>query len=129
MDAPYTVRRLTEVEDSAPVLGLGEHQETRFATGDLRAEHTGVAHHRFTADTRQGFGHRHQEAEEVYVVLAGSGRMKLDDDIVELEPLDAIRVAPGVIRGFEAGPDGLDVLACGRHHEGDGELLEGWWVG
>jgi mannose-6-phosphate isomerase-like protein (cupin superfamily) len=129
MVAPYTVKRLTEVEDAAPALGLGELQETRFANGDLRAEHTGVTHHRFVAETRQRFGHRHEQAEEVYVVLAGSGRMKLDDDIIEIGALDAIRVAPTVIRAFEAGRDGLEVLAVGSHHEGDGELLEGWWDG
>lgn len=77
---------------------------------------------------RQGFAHRHEDAEEVYVVVGGSGRMKLDDDIIELEPLDAIRVAPQVTRQFEGGPDGLDVLAVGTRHEGDGEVLSGWWA-
>ena len=61
------------------------------------------------------------------MVIAGSGRVKLDDDIVELEPLDAIRVAPEVIRQFEGGPDGLQILAFGPRHERDGEILPGWW--
>jgi len=41
--------------------------------------------------------------------------------------LDAVRVSPAVTRAFEAGPDGLEVLAFGPHHEGDGELIPGWW--
>lgn len=123
----YTLKKLTDVEDSAPKFGYGDVQEARFARGDLGAEHTGVAHHRVKPGRRQGFAHRHDAAEEIYVVLAGSGRVKLDDDIVELGPLDAIRVAPGVIRRFEAGPDGLELLAVGPHHAGDGEVLPDWW--
>ena len=123
----YTLKKLTDVEDSAPKFGYGDTQEARFAQGDLDAEHTGVSHHRLKAGRRQGFAHRHENAEEIYVVLAGSGRVKLDDDIVELGPLDAIRVAPSVIRRFEAGPEGLELLAVGPHHDGDGEVLPHWW--
>ena len=125
--APYTIKRLTDVENASPAMGFGEVQETRFATGDLGAQSTGVTHHRFRPGRRQGIAHRHERAEEVYVVLAGSGRVKLDDDVVAIEPLDAIRVAPEVIRMFEAGPDGLEVLAVGAHHEGDGEVFTHWW--
>jgi mannose-6-phosphate isomerase-like protein (cupin superfamily) len=63
----------------------------------------------------------------VYVVLAGSGRVKLDDEILELESMDAIRVAPEVMRAFEAGPDGIEMLAFGTRHDGDGEVIHGWW--
>ena len=81
------------------------------------------------AGKRQPFGHKHDEAEEVYVVIAGKGRIKLDDEIVSLGPLDAIRVAPGVTRAFEAGPENdLELLAFGRRHEGDGEVIQGWWA-
>ena len=128
MAAPYTLKKLTDVEDSAPKFGFGEVQEARFANEDLEAEHTGVSHHRVKAGKRQGFAHKHEEAEEVYVVLAGSGRVKLDDEIIEIEELDAIRVRPGVIRQFEAGPDGIELLACGPLHEGDGELIHDWWT-
>jgi len=62
------------------------------------------------------------------VVLGGSGRMKLDDEVIELEPLDAVRVAPAVVRAFEAGPGGIEVLAVGARHEGDGELVHDWWT-
>jgi mannose-6-phosphate isomerase-like protein (cupin superfamily) len=126
--APYTLKKLTEVEDSAPRFGYGEVQAVRFAQGDLDAADTGVSHHRLKAGKRQPFAHRHDRAEEVYVVLSGSGRAKLDDDIVELEALDALRVAPGVIRAFEAGTDGLELLAVGPHHQGDGELIHEWWT-
>jgi mannose-6-phosphate isomerase-like protein (cupin superfamily) len=128
MADPYTLKRLTEVDDAAPGAGFGEIQEARFATGDLDAEATGVSHHRLKAGKRQPFGHRHEAAEEVYVVIAGSGRVKLDDEIVAIERLDAIRVSPGVIRAFEAGPDGLEVLAVGARHENDGEVISGWWT-
>ena len=60
-------------------------------------------------------------------MIAGTGRVKLDDEIVEITELDAIRVAPSVVRQFEAGPEGLELIAVGAHHEGDGELLPGWW--
>jgi mannose-6-phosphate isomerase-like protein (cupin superfamily) len=127
MVAPYTLKNLAELEDSAPKFGYGELQEARFANEALEAERTGLSYHRVRPGKRQGFAHRHDEAEEVYVVLRGSGRVKLDDEILELNPLDALRVAPGVTRQFEAGPEGLELLAAGASHEGDGELLPGWW--
>lgn len=128
MADPYTLKKLTDVEDSAPRFGVGEVQEARFAKDDLDAEHTGVSHHRIKARKRQAFAHRHEKAEEIYVVLAGSGRVKLDDEILEIEKLDAIRVAPGVTRQFEAGPDGLEVLALGPRHDGDGKMIQEWWT-
>ena len=127
MPKPYTVMRLTDVKDSAEEFGVGDDMEVRFAKDDLDAERTGVSHHRLKPSKRQPFGHRHEEAEEVFVVLNGSGRVKLDDEVVEVEPLDAIRVAPGVTRAFEAGPGGLEVLAVGARHDGDGEIIPGWW--
>lgn len=128
MSAPYTVMRLTEVKDSAQEFGVGEDMEARFAKDELDAEGTGVSHHRLKPGKRQPFGHKHEQAEEIYVVLGGSGRMKLDDEVIEVEPLDAIRVAPAVTRAFEAGPGGIEVLAVGARHDGDGELIHGWWA-
>ena len=87
MTAPYTRINVLHAEDSAPKLGLAEWQESRFVTSDLDAAETGVTHHRFKAGKRQGFAHRHERAEELYVVLSGSGRIKLDDDVLELRPL------------------------------------------
>jgi mannose-6-phosphate isomerase-like protein (cupin superfamily) len=124
----YTHKRLTDVEDSAPKFGLGDKQESRFAKDDLAAESVGLAYHRFTANTRQPFGHSHTEGvEEIYVVVAGSGRMGVGDDVIEVQPLDAVRVSPELVRAFEAGPDGLDVVAFGVRRDGDGELAQDWW--
>jgi mannose-6-phosphate isomerase-like protein (cupin superfamily) len=129
MAAPFTFKRLTDVEDSAPKFGFGEFQEARFANDALDAEQTGVTHYRVKPGKRQPFAHRHEHAEEVYVVLAGSGRVKLDDEILEIEPLDAIRVTPGVTRAFEAGRDGLEVLAFGPRRDDDrGEIFRDWWT-
>jgi len=121
----YTIKNLREVEDSAPKFGFDSLQEAHFAYGALEAKDTGVAFHVVKPGCRQGFAHRHDEAEEVYVVVGGSGRIKLDDEIVEITRLDAIRVEPKVARAFEAGSDGLELLAFGPRHEGDGEILQG----
>ena len=129
MAAPYTLKKLTDVEDSAAKFGFDEFQESRFATDDLEAEQTGVSYHQVKAGKRQGFAHNHEGAEEVYVVLAGSGRVKLVDEIVAVEPLDAIRVAPGVTRQFEAGSDGIELLAFGPRRDDDrGETYRDWWT-
>jgi mannose-6-phosphate isomerase-like protein (cupin superfamily) len=128
MPPAFTHRNLNEVDDSAAKFGFGETQEARFATEDYDAEQTGFSFHRIKPGKRQGFGHRHDDAEEVYVVIGGSGRLKLDDEIVAIERLDAIRVSPGVVRAFEADDDGLEVIAFGpRHRDDRGELFQGWW--
>ena len=126
-DNGYTHKSLDEVEDSAPKFGFEELQEARFAYGALDCDQVGFALERVKPGKRQGVAHTHNEAEEVYVVVSGSGRVKLDDDVVELKRLDALRVAPHVMRQFEAGPDGLELVAFGRRHEGDGEIKPGWW--
>ena len=126
--ATYTIHKLTDSEDMAPKHGLDEHAEARFVTGDLAAEQTGVSHQRLKPGKRQPFAHRHDEAEEVYVILSGSGRVKLDDAIEEVAALDAIRVSPAVTRAFEAGPDGLEWIAFGPRCKGDGEVVQGWWA-
>jgi mannose-6-phosphate isomerase-like protein (cupin superfamily) len=127
MPAPFTHTKLTDVKDSAPEFGMEDVQEARFAKGDLDAEKTGVSHHRLKPGKRTPFGHKHEDAEEVYIVISGSGLMKLDDEIIEVERLDAIRVSPEVTRAFEAGDDGIEVLAVGARHDGDGEVIPGWW--
>ena len=127
MPESYTRKNLTEVEDSAPRFGFSETQEARFASSDLELENTGISHHRVKPGRRQAFAHRHENAEEVYVVVAGSGRVKIDDEVVDIEVLDAIRVAPGAVRQFEAGDEGIEYIAVGARHEGDGETITGWW--
>ena len=124
----YTKKNLKEVSDAAVKGGFSETQEARFATGDLEAERTGVSLLAVKPGRRQAFGHKHDEAEEVYVVVSGSGRMRLDDDVIDIAELDAIRVAPEVTRKFEAGDDGLELIAFGPRHKGDGEIFPDFWV-
>ena len=124
----FTHINLRDVDDAAVTFGLSEIQEARFAGGALEAEATGVAHQVIKPGRRQAFGHRHAGAEEVYVVLSGSGRMKLDDQVVKLGPRDAIRVSATVTRCLEAGPDGLELIVFGPSHPGDGEVIAGWWA-
>ena len=88
---------------------------------------TGVSHQRVRPGRRQFFAHRHNRAEEVFVVLSGSGRVRIDDEIVDIGPRDAIRVAPASTRMFEAGPEGLELLVMGPHRAGDAELVRGFW--
>src|SRR3954452_2871594 len=96
MTPPYTLKKLSEVEDSAPRFGFAEHQEARFAAADLEAEHTGVSFHRVKPGNRQAFAHKHEQAEEVYVVIAGSGRVELVGGIPGVRALDGLGVPPPV---------------------------------
>jgi len=125
----FTIKNLREVEDVAPRFGFDSVQEARFAHGDLEAQATGLAFHRVKPNCRQAFAHRHREAEEIYVILSGAGRIKLDEEVREVGPLDAVRVSPEVARAFEAGPDGLELLAFGPRHQGDGEIVSGEFWG
>jgi mannose-6-phosphate isomerase-like protein (cupin superfamily) len=123
----YTIRNLRDVEDMAQKYGYGDISEARFPREDLELQRTGFSHQRLRANKRQAFGHRHKEAEEVYVIMNGSGRVKLDDEWVDLKPLDALHVEPGTARGFEAGPDGLEFIAFGPRVAGDAEMLREFW--
>lgn len=127
MPDPYTHMNLSEVKNMAPEFGYGELGEARFAQKALDAERTGVSHLKLKPGKRMPFGHKHDEAEEVYVIIAGSGRIKLDDEIIEVVEFDAIRIAPEVGRQVEGGPEGIEVLMVGPHYDKDGELLHGWW--
>jgi len=120
----FTKINLKEIE-----VGGTAEVETRFARKLLDSEHLGLSLFRYGPGYRSGTGHSHREQEELYVVLGGSGRMKLDDEVVELLRWDAVRVAPSTVRAFEGGPDGLEVLAIGsdRPEGGDGIRVEDWW--
>jgi mannose-6-phosphate isomerase-like protein (cupin superfamily) len=124
----YTIKNLREVEDQAPKFGFSEVQEARFPREDLESETIGLAFHIVRPGCRQAFAHRHEQAEEIYLVLSGAGRIKLGDDVIDVREMDAIRVAPQLARAFEAGPQGLELLAFGPRHAGDGEILrEQFW--
>ncbi len=123
----HTIFNLRKSEDLAAKHGFGEKQEARFAFADLDAESTGIGLIKVKPGQRQPFAHRHEEAEEIYVVLSGSGRIKLDDEVHEIGEMDAIRIAPWVVRSMAAGDDGLEVLLFGPRHEGDAETVEDDW--
>jgi mannose-6-phosphate isomerase-like protein (cupin superfamily) len=124
----FTVVNLMQIEDSAAA--RGPQVEARFARKHLESQHLGVSFFRYAAGYRNETGHRHREQEEVYVVLRGSGRIRLDDEIVELAAWDVVRVAPETVRAFEAGPEGLELLAVGsdRPEGGDGSTVADFWT-
>ncbi len=106
--------------------------EFRLATEALGLERSGLSYQRVPPGHRFPYGHTHRTQEEVYVVVRGGGRMKLDDEIVELRRWDAVRVPPGTWRGYEAGPDGLELIVIGAPSLGDArredvEGRRGWW--
>jgi mannose-6-phosphate isomerase-like protein (cupin superfamily) len=123
----YAKTNLREVKDSAAEHGLSAHQEARFPQQDLGAEQTGMNFLTVKPAQREAFAHRHRTAEEIYVVIDGTGRVKLDGEFVELAPFDVVRVSPGVARSFEAGPEGLQVLIFGPHVESDAEMVHDFW--
>jgi mannose-6-phosphate isomerase-like protein (cupin superfamily) len=131
--AAYTLVNLKQdVEDQAPNFGFAPNIEAHFAADDLQLEHSGVSYQRYAPNFRQPFGHRHKQQEEVYVIVGGSGRLKLDDEIVDLKQWDAVRIPPEITRCVEAGPEGLELLAFGAPHTGppneDVEPAPNWWT-
>jgi mannose-6-phosphate isomerase-like protein (cupin superfamily) len=127
--AGYTHLNLKEVEDQAPKFGMSPEMEARMARVPLDLENFGVSYQRLAPDYRLPFGHHHKQQEEVYVVVSGGGRAKLEDEIVELKQWDALRVPNDTVRGFEAGPEGMEVIAIGAPNTGpgDAEMTEEWW--
>jgi quercetin dioxygenase-like cupin family protein len=125
----YAITNIKEIEDSAGK--RSPEVEGRFARQHLDSRELGVSYFRYAPGFHPTRGHRHREQEELYVILDGSGRVKLDDEVLDLKPWDVVRVAPEVVRAFEAGADGLELLAVGsaRPEGGDGELVEGFWEG
>jgi uncharacterized cupin superfamily protein len=123
----YTLRNLRDAEDLAVKGGFSESQEARFPRAELGLETLGLSYQVVKPGKRHAFGHRHAEAEEVYVVLAGTGRCRLDDEIVDVRPLDALRVAPSVVRAFEAGDEPLELLVFSAYTPGDAELVPDFW--
>jgi mannose-6-phosphate isomerase-like protein (cupin superfamily) len=124
----YSRTNLKQVEDAAA--GRGGNVEARLGRKHMDSDHLGVSYFRYAPNFRSPFGHRHREQEEAYVVVGGSGKMRLDDEIIDLAQWDLVRVAPTVVRAFEAGADGLELVAVGsdRPEDGDGEMVEGFWA-
>jgi quercetin dioxygenase-like cupin family protein len=125
--ADYAIVNLLELDDA--VGGQVEGMEARFSRKHIGSRDLGVSHFRYAPNMRNPGGHSHREQEEAYVIAAGSGRVRLDDEVHDVRQWDVIRVAPEVIRAFEAGPDGLDVIAVGgpKPEEGDGVRSDSPW--
>jgi mannose-6-phosphate isomerase-like protein (cupin superfamily) len=124
----YTHTNLKNLDDSAA--GRGMDLEARFGRKHINSDHLGVSYFRYGADVKPPFGHRHGVQEEAYVVVSGSGRMRLEDETIDLKQWDVVRVAPTVLRGIQAGPDGIEMIVVGsdRPEEGDGEMVQGFWT-
>jgi mannose-6-phosphate isomerase-like protein (cupin superfamily) len=122
--ADYTIKNLREVKDVAPDGGVSDYIEARFAHEDLDSERSGISYQVMKAGQRQPFAHRHGEMEEIYVVVSGTGRVKLDDQAEDVGPFDAIRIAPSVVRAFEAGDDDLVLLVFSPRAKGDAEIVQ-----
>ena len=128
MTTRHAMTNLDAAPDLAPEFGMSEMGEARFIRDALGAQHIGLSRYRMNPGRRVGFGHRHGVSEEMYVVLAGSGRFKVDDDTFEVGLKDVVFCPPAAMREWEAGPDGLELLAFGGHAEDDAEMQPGWWT-
>ena len=129
--AGYTKLNLKEdVDDQGPNFGFEGKIEARMARVPLELEHSGVSYQRLAPNFRVPFAHTHKTQEEVYVLISGSARVKLDDQIVDLKPFDALRVHKDTVRGFEAGPEGAEMIAIGAPHTGpgDAQVVQDWWM-
>ncbi len=128
--ADYTLKNLKEIKDSAVEFGLSPDLEARFVRDALEAEHSGLSYQRYAPNFRTPFGHRHGQQEETYIVVSGSGRLKLDDDVIDLRQWDAVRIAKETMRNFEAGPEGAELIIFGspKTGPGDADLTQGWWT-
>jgi len=126
----YTKLNLKEdVEDQGPNFGFEGKIEARMARVPLELEQSGISYQRLAPNFRQPFGHTHKTQEEVYVLVSGSARAKVGDEVLELKPFDALRVHKDTMRAFEAGPEGAELIAVGAPHTGpgDAEVAQDWW--
>jgi mannose-6-phosphate isomerase-like protein (cupin superfamily) len=121
---------LMDVEDAAPKFGMAPDVEARFARRELRCEQLALSYQRLAPNARMPFGHRHAAQEEIYVLLDGSAHVKLDDEVIEVGKLDALRVDAETMRAFEAGSEGAVFIAFGApgSDRNDAEMVSGWWA-
>jgi mannose-6-phosphate isomerase-like protein (cupin superfamily) len=124
----YTKANLREVENQAPNFGMPDEMDARFARGAVEGKTLGLSLVKLDAGFRIPFGHKHENQEEVYVVVRGSARVKVEDEIIELGQWDAIRFDKNTMRNVEAGPDGVEYLAFGAGDDPrDAEMVPDWW--
>jgi len=126
----YTVQNLNDVQNQGENFGINPDElQLRMAKDPLECQNAGISLLRLGPSFRVPFGHKHKTQEEIYVLVKGSGRMKIEDDVVEVQPLTAVRVDPGTMRSLEAGPEGADFVVIGapKTGPGDGDVVQGWW--
>jgi quercetin dioxygenase-like cupin family protein len=126
----YTLLNLrTDVEDMAPKFGMGDGIEARFGRKPLGLEKSGMSYFKLGPDYKLPFGHTHSEQEEIYLLVSGTARLKLDEEEVELNELDAVRIPSGVMRGMAAGAEGAELIAFGAPDTDnkDIEMQQGFW--
>ena len=128
--AEYEIKNIKEIEDAAEGFGMAPDLEARFSRKHVETEQLGFSYQKYAPGFRFPFGHAHKTQEEVYVIIGGGGRVKIDDDIHDVKQWDAVRVNPGTMRNFEAGPEGLELIVFGAPYTppGDAETVPGWWT-
>ena len=124
----YTKYNLREVENAAPKFEMPEEMEARFARGAIDGETLGLSLFTLAPNFRIPFGHKHPNQEEVYVLVKGSARIKIEDEVIELQPWDAVRIGKDTMRNVQAGPEGAEYIAFGAGTDPrDAEMAPGWW--
>ncbi len=125
----YTHLNLRDVEDQAPKFGVSPDLEFRMARVALGLENSGLSYLRVAPAFRMPFGHKHKNQEEIYVLLNGSARMKIEDEVRDLKPWDAVRVHKDTMRSIEAGDEGAEFIVVGAPNTGpgDADTVQGWW--
>lgn len=119
----------TDVDDQALNFGLSPNLESRMARVPLGLEHSGVTYLRIAPGFRIPFGHRHKQQEEVYVLVNGSARIRIDDEVRDMKQWDAVRLHRDTVRALEAGDEGAELIAIGAPNTGpgDADLIQDWW--
>lgn len=128
--AGFTVKNLKEVENQGVKFGIDENEiELRMAKDPLECEQCGISYLKLGKNYRVPWGHNHKTQEEVFILISGSARMKVEDEVIEMAPFTAVRVAREAMRGYEAGPEGAELLVIGapRTGGGDADIEQGWW--
>lgn len=125
----YTKKNLrSEVDDQAPKFGMPSEMEARFARTPIEGETLGLSLFTLAPNFRIPFGHKHETQEEVYVIVRGSGRIKVEDDVVDVGQWDAIRFDKDTMRNVEAGPEGIEYVAFGAGNDpSEVEMVQKWW--
>jgi mannose-6-phosphate isomerase-like protein (cupin superfamily) len=128
--AGYTLKNLKEIEDQAEKFGLAPNLEFRVPGDELDAENSAISYLRVAPNFRLPFGHTHKKQEEVYLLLSGSARLKLDDEVLELAPWDVVRIPKETVRNVEGGPEGAELILFGapKTGPGDAEVEPEWWT-